>query len=165
VDLDACPVIETAIERDFAGGRFWFALPVPAILAIERGPLTPSLRVREYPVSIFQLYDDLSEGIGIDRDTGSPTLLPGARIFYGDLHNVLERALISAGSGEKDGEEIKVEDKLASRMVADYLPRHIEACAILVWDVMHATIKGVDLKKKADPDLTQDPPNPSDEAK
>jgi len=158
-------VIETAIERDFAGGRFWFALPVPAILAIERGPLTPSLRVREYPVSIFQLYDELSEGIGIDRDTGSPTLLPGARIFYGDLHNVLERALIGAGSGEKDGEDIKVEDKLASRMVADYLPRQIEACALLVWDILHATIKGVDLKKKPEGDLAPAPLNPSEEGR
>ena len=156
-------MIETAIERDFAGGRFYFALPALAVIAVEKGPLSPGLRSRDYPVSIFRLYDELSAGVGVDNSTGEPVLLPGANVFYGDLHNILERALIAGGGGERDGAEVEVKDKLASRMVNDYLPRHIETCALLVWDILHATIKGSDLKKKPDGEVTEAlSPSPED---
>lgn len=141
---------EMAIERDFAGGRFYFELPGLSVIAVEKGPVTPGLRSREYPVSIFRIYDELSAGVGIDRNTSEAVLLPGANIFYGDLHNILERSLIGGGIGERDGETFEVKDKLATRLVNDYLPRHIETCALLVWDILHATIKGIDLKKKQD---------------
>ncbi|WP_375187753.1 hypothetical protein [Sphingobium yanoikuyae] len=156
-------MIETAIERDFAGGRFYFALNALAVIAVEKGPISPALRSREYPVSIFKLYNELSAGVGIDKQTEQAVMLPGANVFYGDLHHILERALICAGSGEKDGEEFKVEDRMASRLVNDYLPRHIEACALLVWDILHSTIKGIDLKKKPLAEVTETPPL-SDEA-
>lgn len=142
--------MDTAIERDFAGGRFTFYLPLPAVLAVERGPVTPALRSREYPVSMFQLYDELSAGIAIDAD-GTLVRVPGASIFAGDLHNIIERALIGGNSGEKDGDKFEVDTKLASRLVNENLLRNFEGCALLAWDILHATIKGVSLKKKADP--------------
>jgi len=142
--------MDTAIERDFAGGRFTFYLPLPAILAVERGPVTPNLRVREYPVSLFQIYDDLGAGIGLDTE-GNPVLLPGARVFAGDIHNILERALVGGNAGERDGDQFEVDGKLALRLINETLPANIEAYALLVWDILHATIKGVSLKKKEQP--------------
>lgn len=140
--------MDTAIEREFAGGKFLFALPVAGILAIEKGPLTPALRSREYPVSLFQLYDEISAGIGLDAE-GSPVRLPGAHVFYGDLHNILEQALKGGNSGDRDGEQFEVGAQLATRIVNEHLPTNIEGCTLLVWDILHATIKGVSLKKKA----------------
>lgn len=106
--------MDTAIQRDFAGGRFTFFLTVPSILAIERGPVNPAHRVREYPVSLFEIYDELSAGVGINQVTQKPTLLPGLRVFYGDLHHILERALVDGASGDKDGETFKVDSQLAA---------------------------------------------------
>jgi len=142
--------MDTAIEREFAGGRFTFYLPLPAVLAVEKGPVTPALRSREYPVSMFQLYDELSAGIAIDPD-GSLVRVPGGSIFAGDLHNIIERALIGGNAGEKDGDKFEVDTKLATRLVNENLLRNFEGCALLAWDILHATIKGVSLKKKADP--------------
>lgn len=142
--------MDTAIEREFAGGRFTFYLPLPAVLAVERGPVTPSLRSREYPVSLFQLYDDLSAGIVMDAD-GGLVRVPGSSVFLGDLHNIIERALIGGNAGDKDGETFEVDAKLAARLVNENLLRNFEGCALLAWDILHATIKGVSLKKKATP--------------
>lgn len=142
--------MDTAIERDFAGGRFTFYLSLPAILAVERGPVTPNLRVREYPVSIFQVYDELGAGIGLDG-VGNPVLLPGARVFAGDIHNILERALTGGNSGDRDGDQFEVDGKLALRLINENLASNFEAYALLVWDILHATIKGVSLKKKEAP--------------
>jgi hypothetical protein len=138
------------IEREFAGGKFCFALPVPGILAIEKGPLTPALRSREYPISLFQLYDEISAGIGLDA-SGAPVRLPGAHVFYGDLHNILEQALKGGNSGDRDGEQFEVGAQLAARLVNEHLPTNIEGCTLLVWDILHATIKGVSLKKSPEP--------------
>lgn len=156
--------MDTAIERDFAGGRFTFYLPLSAVLAVEKGPLSPHLRVREYPVSMFQIYDELSAGIGVDGD-GNLVRLPGSRIFAGDLHNILEQALKAGNSGERDGESFDVDGKLANRLVNELIQTSFEACALLAWDVLNATIKGIDLKKK-DP-APSDPANlsPSDEVR
>lgn len=142
--------MDTAIEREFAGGRFTFYLPLPAVLAVEKGPVTPSLRVREYPVSVFQVYDELSVGIGLDVD-GKLVRLPGASIFIGDLHNIIERALVGGNAGEKDGETFDVDAKLAARLVNENLMRNVEGCSLLAWDILHSLIKGVDLKKKDEP--------------
>lgn len=142
--------MDTAIEREFAGGRFTFYLPLPAVLAVEKGPVTPSLRVREYPVSVFQIYDELSVGIGLDVD-GKLVRLPGASIFIGDLHNIIERALVGGNAGEKDGEMFEVDAKLAARVVNENLMRNVEGCSLLAWDILHSLIKGVDLKKKDEP--------------
>lgn len=139
--------MDTAIERDFAGGRFTFYLPLSAVLAVEKGPLSPHLRVREYPVSMFQIYDELSAGIAMDAD-GNLVRLPGARIFAGDLHNILEQALKAGKSGERDGETFEVDGRLANRLVNEQIQASFESCAILAWDVLNATIKGIDLKKK-----------------
>ena len=139
--------MDTAIERDFAGGRFTFSLPLSGILAVEKGPVTPALRVREYPVSLFQIYDELSAGIALDPD-GNAVRLPGGRVYIGDVHNVLEQALRHGKRGERDGEAIEVDPSTANRLVNDTLAHNFEACALLVWDILHATIKGVALKKK-----------------
>jgi len=141
--------MDTAIQREFAGGRFTFYLPLSAILAIEKGPITPTLRSREYPVSVFQIYDELSAGMGVDQ-SGDLIRLPGARIFAGDLHNILEQALKAGKSGERDGDSFEVDGSLANRLVNEQIEAHFEACAVLAWDVLHATIKGIDLKKKAE---------------
>lgn len=158
--------MDTAIQRDFAGGRFTFYLPLTAILAVEKGPVTPSLRVREYPVSVFQIYDELSAGIGVDPD-GKITRYPGSSIFAGDIHTILEQALRAGGSGERDGEDIAVDPTTANRLVNDTLGHNLEACALLAWDILHSTIKGVDVtppKKKAAPRKPRSP-RPSSEAK
>lgn len=142
--------MDSAIERDFAGGRFTFFLNVPGILAIERGPVTPAFRTREYPVSIFELYDEISLGIMLDSE-GNPRRAPGARLFYGDLHNILEQALKGGNSGHRDGETFDVGPQLAARLVNETLPSSYEACMLLAWDILRAAITGVSLKKKAEP--------------
>ncbi|GEM_PF-1947655 len=142
--------MSTAIQRQFAGGTFTFCLPLPGILAVESGPVTPALRKRTYPVSIFEIYDELSAGMGLDAE-GNITRYPGAKIFAGDIHNILEQALKAGKSGERDGEAIVVDSVLANRLVNDTLEDHFEACAILAWDILHSTIKGVALKKKDEP--------------
>ncbi len=156
--------MDTAIERDFAGGRFTFYLPLSAVLAVEKGPLSPHLRVREYPVSMFQIYDELSAGIGVDGD-GNLVRLPGSRIFAGDLHNILEQALKAGKSGERDGESFEVDGKLANRLVNEQIQASFESCAILAWDVLNATVKGIDLKKKDTAPKEPAGRSPSDAAK
>jgi len=139
---------DTAIERDFAGGRFTFYLNLPAVLAVEKGPVTPALRLREYPVSLFQIYDELAAGIRLGEN-GQLIRAPGGFIFAGDIHNILERALIGGKSGTKDGISFEVDGRTAAQLVNDFLMREYEACALLAWDILHSTIKGIDLKKKA----------------
>lgn len=142
--------MSTAIQREFAGGTFTFCLPLSGILAVESGPVTPTLRKRSYPVSIFEIYDELSAGMGLDAE-GNITRYPGANIFAGDIHNILEQALKAGKSGERDGLPVTVDSTVANRLVNDTLEDHFEACALLAWDILHSTIKGVSLKKKEAP--------------
>lgn len=153
--------MDGAIELDFAGGRFLFCLPVHAWIAVERGPTNPARRTREYPVSVFTIYDELSAGIGADPTTGEVSVLPGATVFWGDIQNILEQALAAGNAGEKDGDRFEVGVQLAARLVGEAMqPGKIASCVGTAWAVLHAAIKGIDLKKKPD-DLTEENHSPS----
>lgn len=141
--------MDGAIELEFAGGKFLFNLPAKAWLAVERGPVNPERRAREYPVSVFQIYDELSAGIAMNSETGQVFLVQGAVVFWGDIQSILENGLIAGNSGEKDGDRFEVGAQLASRLVSEAMsPGKMAECAATAWSVLHAAIKGVDLKKK-----------------
>lgn len=153
--------METRLEAAFAGGRFTFWLPMPRVVEIERGP-QGHRHDKRYPVSIFQLYDELGAGLGLNGDT--PVYLGGGRSIVSDARNVVLQGLIGGGKGMIDGAEVEVGAMRASEMIDAYAYPHRPAVEIvhLAWSILHAAINGVVLKKK-EPET--DPANPKRSAK
>jgi len=137
---------DTAVDLDFAGGKFRFWLPGPQIFAVERGPV--ARRHEGYPRSIFAMYDQLSEGLGLAE--GRAVYVGGATALEGDIRNIILQGLIGGNSGMVDGEQIEVGPQLAAEMVQDnlYPARPLIECMHLAWAILNAAINGIDLKKK-----------------
>ena len=137
---------DTAVELDFAGGRFRFWLPLPQIFAIERGPLAH--KHDGYPRSIFAMYDAISGGLGVSED--GPVYMGGATALVGDIRNIILQGLIGGGGGSIDGDSIAVTPQIASELVSQYVypADGLSQAMHLSWLILNAAINGISLKKK-----------------
>lgn len=137
---------DTAITLPFAGGEFCFWLPMPQIVAIERGPLAN--RHEDYPRSVFAMYDAISAGLGIGDD--GAVYVGGAEALVGDVRNIILQGLIGGASGTIDGDEIKVTPTVAAELVKQYTYPYANLTETmhLAYLILNAAIRGVQLKKK-----------------
>jgi len=149
---------DTAISLDFAGGKYRFWLPMPQVVAIERGPVAH--KHEGYPRSIFAMYDQIAAGLGM-ADSGA-VYVGGATALVGDIRNIILQGLIGGNNGLVDGEEMPVGPQTAGELVAEYVfpARPLTEAMHVAWSILHAAIHGIDLKKKAAADETESPLNP-----
>lgn len=138
---------DTAVELDFAGGKYRFWLPLPQVIAVERGPAAH--KHEGYPRSIFAMYDAISGGLGISED--GPVYMGGATALVGDIRNIIMQGLIGGNSGLVDGEKVDVGPQVAAQLVNDnvFPARPLIEGMHLAWAILSAAINGIALKKKA----------------
>ncbi|TKD50223.1 GTA-gp10 family protein [Sphingomonas baiyangensis] len=135
---------ETAITLDFGRGTYRFWLPMPRIIEIERNC---------GDTSIVTIYESLSDGIGLDRETDEPRFLGTGPARISHISEVIRCAAIGGGQAEIAGEVVKVGPLDAQQLVADYVTgRPYTEHAPVAWAILHAAIMGVKLgsKKKAE---------------
>lgn len=136
--------MHTAVTLDFGGGRYRFFLPLARIVEIER------LRGDK---SILVMHEEMGSALGIEQGAEEPVFIGGglgARIA--DISEVIRCAAIGGEQAEVGGETVSVSPLDASRLVADYVDgRPIEETLPVAWAILDAAIRGVRLKKKADP--------------
>lgn len=143
---------------DFGPGRYAFRLPMARVIEVER--LCGDK-------SIVAIYEELSAGIGIGRDDGQARFVGAGPVRIKDVYEVIRCAAIGGAEAEIAGETKKVSPIDATRLVDEYVAdgapgRYAEAVPV-AWAILHETIMGVRLKKKADE--TQDDQSPIDVAK
>lgn len=151
--------METRVEAAFAGGRYSFWLPLPRVIEIERGP-QGFRHDKRYPVSIFQLYDEIGSGLGVHE--GKPVYIGGSHAIIGDARNVILQGLIGGGAGIVDGQEVEVGPMRAGELLEAYTFPNAPAVEVmfLAWTILNAAINGVQLdasKKKADHEPAKSP--------
>lgn len=145
--------MDTAITLQFADGEYLFHLAFPQILELERkcgSRLTDgSLKSK----SIFQIFDELSEGIGIGEMDGVAVFRGGGAANALDISEVIRLGLIGGNSGIVDDSEIEVGPLTAGNLVKEYVyPRPLAEGLAVAWAVVNAAISGVQLKKKPEPE-------------
>lgn len=158
--------MDTAVDLKFADGEYHFALMLPQIFELERncgGLDTDGVRRGK---SIFQIYDEISAGLGISVDE-RPVFMGGGRANAKDIRETIRLGLIGGGSGVVAGEPVKVSPIDAAQLVDDYCfpVRPIAEGLGVAWAILRASIEGVEIKKKAAVNPESEPAqNPSEKA-
>lgn len=145
---------DTRVELDFANGRYSFWLPLPRVLELERVCGNKS---------IFQMYDEMGAGLGVQGV--APVYMGGGSAKVTDIRETIRLGLLGGNAGLVDGSEIEVGPITARNLVDEYtFPNRpmIEGLHI-AWSILHAAISGISLKKKADEDQEADS-SPSEKA-
>jgi hypothetical protein len=140
---------DTAIELDFADGRYRFWLPMPQIVQLERGPVNKP-HAEAYPKSVFLMFDQMGAGLGFVGD--APVYVGGGSALATDIAETIRLALIGGNSGTVSGEHFEVTPTMAAQLVRDntYPARPLIEGMRLAWEILHAAIAGVDVKKKVE---------------
>lgn len=130
---------ETLLE--FGGGRYRFYLPLKAEIELERlCGNTP----------LATIYDDLSSSTGVEKGTDAIVYVPGGRGRRHHARHVIQLAAQYGGEAEIDGSVVKVSAIDAVRLVEQYVEgRPFEEVIPTAWAILHATLMGITLKKKA----------------
>ena len=139
----------------FGRGRYRFRLPMARILEIER--LCGDK-------SISTMYEEMSIGVGLDRDTMDPRYVGAGPVRLKDVYEIIRCAAIGGGEAEIAGERVAVSTIDATRLVdenvADGRPGLYAESVPVAWAILHHTLLGARLKKK-EPD--EKSPSPTDE--
>ena len=139
---------DTAVEFDFADGRYRFWLPLPEVVELER----------KTGVSILAIEERLRAAIGVDGDVSDPAsdfvFLGGGSATVTDVRETLRLALQGGGGGLVDGEEIEVGPIRARQLVETYVypARPFAEGVVQAWRVLHAAIHGIQLSSKKKPE-------------
>lgn len=141
---------DTAVDIEFAGGKYRFWLPMPQVTAIERGPAAH--KHEGYPRSILSMYDEIGAGLGLAGDV--PIYMGGGNALVGDVRNIILQGLIGGASGVIDGEEQPVGPNVAARLVEDFVfpARPLVEGMNIAWTILHAAITGIALDQKKSQD-------------
>lgn len=138
----------------FGDGAYTLALPLKWIVECERACGQKDVNGILHAKSIYKIHAELEAGLGlIDNET--PTYLGGGQASVSDIREVLRCALIGGGLGMVAGQEIKVGPHKAVELVDTYLPNPVSGWVEgqhLAWAILDATIRGPQLKKKAEPE-------------
>ena len=133
----------------FGPGRYLFRLPLPRVIEVERLCGAPG-----QPKALGTIYEELSQGIGLDHDTLEPRFLATGAIHPKDVYEVIRCAAIGGGEAEIAGETVKIGPVDAARLVEEYVasgePGLFAAAIPVAWLILHQAFMGVSLKKKAD---------------
>lgn len=133
--------MDTAVELDFADGRYRFWLALPHIIELER---------KTGNKSVFAIYDQLGAGLGLEGENA--VYLGGGAAMITDIRETIRLGLIGGNHAVVDGEQVEVGPIRARELVDLYTfpNRPIIEGAHIAWSILHAAITGIDLKKKAD---------------
>ena len=130
------------IHLDFGPGRYGFKLPMARIIEIERACGDKS---------IVTMYEELSAGVGIERDTGAARFLGTGPIRIKDVYEIIRCAATGGGEAEIAGETVKVSPSDAARLVAEYVDgRPYTESVPVAWAILNEALLDVRIKKKAD---------------
>ena len=140
--------MDTAIEIEFADGKYRFWLGLPQALELERKCGSKDSDGVLRAKSIFQIYDEFSAGLGLS-DTGGAVFLGGGRANAADILETIRLSLIGGGRGIVMGAEIECGPLTAQQLVKDYCfpSRPLAESLSVAWAVLNAAIEGVHLKK------------------
>ena len=143
--------MDTAIELDFADGKYRFALKLPGVSAIQRdcgGRNAEGLFVEK---PIFLIYEETRSSFYPD-DSGRSVYIGGSTANIKDLHAIIKHALIGGGGGVVGGEVVPMNGAKAQLLVEDYCfpNRPIAQDLDLAAKVMEVSVNGISLKKKAE---------------
>lgn len=144
--------MDTAVELNFADGRYRFWLPLPQVMELER----------KTDASILVIEERLRGAIGIEGsdDEGKPKFVfaGGGSAMLTDVRETIRLGLIGGNSGVVDEAEIEVGPGIARELTDNYCypARPLSEGVVLAWRILHAAIHGVELtsKKKAPDDLS-----------
>ena len=133
--------MDTAVELDFADGRYRFWLPMPQVIELERkcGQRDTDGVLR--PKSIVTIFDGLNDSLGMQDE--ALVWIGGGSIHPFDVNEVLRLGLIGGGT---------VDGPIAARELVEnygYPARPLVEVAGLAWAVLSAAVLGISLKKKA----------------
>lgn len=133
----------------FGPGRYRFRLPMQRVLEIER-----LCGQKDAPKPIGTIFEQLSDAVGIRRDTGDPRYIGAGPVHARDVYEVIRCAAIGGAEAEIAGETLKVSAIDATNLVDEYVAdgapgRYAEAIPV-AWHILNMTFMGVSLKKKAD---------------
>ncbi|UAB76957.1 gene transfer agent family protein [Erythrobacter sp. SCSIO 43205] len=138
--------MDTAIDLDFADGRYRFWLPLPQIMELER----------KTDASILTIEERLRGSIGAEGSKDDPTFLfiGGGSATIADVRETIRLGIIGGDNAVVEGQEIEVGPNLARSLVDNYVypARPMAEGVVLAWRILHAAIHGVQLsdKKKAE---------------
>lgn len=155
--------MQTRIEPiRFGDGTYTLFLNIKQLVELERSCGTTDRDGRLHPKSMYQIYEEVGAGLGMNDDT--PIYLGGGAAHPNDIREVIRLGLIGGNNGLLgSGEEIKVGPAKAQQLCDEYLYPHrplIEG-QYIAWAVLNAAIVGVEVKKKADSPQESDPsPSP-----
>lgn len=146
---------DTAVDLDFADGRYRFWLALPHVVELER---------KCGGKSVFAMYDAMGAGLGMAGD--APIYMGGSTAMVTDIRETIRLGLIGGGSAMVDGSEIEVGPNRARDLVDTYTfpARPLTEGLHLAWSILHAAIVGIDLKKKAPDAGETENPSPSEKA-
>ena len=132
--------MDTAVELDFADGRYRFWLALPHVVELER---------KCGGKSVFAIYDQLGAGLGLNDD--APVYLGGGKAMITDIRETIRLGLIGGNSGMVDGSESEIGPQRARDLVDSYTypNRPLIEGMHIAWAILHAAITGITLKKKA----------------
>lgn len=131
---------DTAINLDFADGRYRFFLPWPQLLELEK----------KTGKSAFVIHQQLGDGLGLDGD-GNPVFVGGVTANAIDAREVIRLGLIGGNNGMVDGGEVQIGPNGARELCDNYAypARPLAESVAVAWSVLEAAISGINLKKKA----------------
>ena len=125
--------LSTAIELDFADGRyrFWLGLPQANEFETKHG-------------SILRTEDTLRASIGLDADD-NPVCIGGGDGTGQQVRDILRLGLVGGGWGIVDGERVEVSPNDAKALVERYSwpERPLAEVAPIAWRVLAAAVFGV----------------------
>lgn len=138
--------MSNTIDIQFADGEYTFALPAPRIDELQRKCGAPGP-----PVGIGAIFARVLKGCVV---AGKEVLMvpSQAEFFATDLIETIRQGLIGGGRGVVNGEEIKVTDALANRLIENYvLAKPLSDSWSLAAAILGACVMGYDPPKKAGP--------------
>lgn len=144
---------DTAVELDFADGRYRFWLALPHVIELER---------KCGGRSVFAMYDAMGAGLGVADD--APVYMGGSTAMVTEIRETIRLGLIGGNCGEVDGAETEVGPNRARDLVESYVfpARPLLEGLHVAWSILHAAIIGIDLKKEDGAGETPQGPNPSE---
>jgi len=132
---------DTAIDLDFADGRYRFFLPWPQLIELEQ----------KTGKSVFVVHQQLGDGLGFDAEENA-VFVGGVTANALDAREVIRLGLIGGGNGWVDGSEVQIGPNGARGLCDNYAypARPLAESVAVAWTILEAAIKGINLKKKAE---------------
>lgn len=138
--------MSNTIDLKFADGEYTFALPAPRLDELQRKCGAPGP-----PIGIGAIFARVLKGCVV---AGKEVIMVPAQaeFFSADLIETIRQGLIGGGKGVVDGQEVKVTDTVANRLVDNYvLSRPLSDSWSMAAAILGACVMGYDPPKKAGP--------------